>query len=396
MRLAVLFARFGPYHHARLRAAGKVCDLTAIEFSAVDKTYAWEMVNGAEGFERETLFSDADYEGKSPNEVRRALWRALDKCNPAIVAIPGWATVPALLALAWCRHHNVPAILMSDSQEGDEPRTWWKEWVKSRVVKQFGAGLVGGTPHINYLSKLGVLHDRLYVGYDVVDNGYFSNGADLVRRNGPKFREKFSLPNHYFLSSSRFVEKKNLPRLIDAYALLKARNGTNARHLVVIGDGSLRPDLEVQIHKLGLTEQIHLPGFKQYDELPLYYGLADVYIQASTTEQWGLVVNEAMASGLPVLVSNRCGCGPDLVQEGVNGYTFDPYDVEALAELLAKISADRTALETMGQASRTIIANWAPETFAENLLKAAQTAKSQPLPDASWFDRVILKGLVHR
>ena len=88
-----------------------------------------------------------------------------------------------------------------------------------------------------------------------------------------------------------------------------------------------------------LAGDVILAGFKQYDELPAYYGLASAFVHASTTEQWGLVVNEAMASGLPVLVSDRCGCAPDLVEDGVNGFTFDPYDVEALAGLMQRVAA---------------------------------------------------------
>ena len=106
--------------------------------------------------------------------------------------------------------------------------------------------------------------------------------------------------------------------------------------LVLLGDGPLKSDLCRLISDLRLDACVHLPGFKQYHELPVYYGLASAFVHASTTEQWGLVVNEAMASGLPVLVSNRCGCAQDLVKEGVNGFTFDPCNVEQLAQLMLK------------------------------------------------------------
>jgi glycosyltransferase involved in cell wall biosynthesis len=138
------------------------------------------------------------------------------------------------------------------------------------------------------------------------------------------------------------------------------------------------------------------PGFKQYDDLPAYYGLAGAYIQASTTEQWGLVVNEAMAAGLPVIISNRCGCAPDLVEEGRNGYTFDPYDLDALAGLLRKIAADDCDRAAMGQASREIIARWTPQTFAENLGKAAEAALNAPRPQANLLDKALLGALMRR
>lgn len=396
MRISILFARFGPYHHARLRAVGKHCDLTAIEFSAVDKTYAWSAVDGSAGFRRVTLFADNGYEEKLPDEIRNALWQALDDAKPEAVAIPGWAETPALLALAWCRQRHVPSILMSDSQVIDEPRFWWKEWVKARVVKQYSAGFVAGSRHKDYLETLGLPSSRITTGYDVVDNEYFRNGAAHARGNVLTRRKDLALPERYFLTSCRFVEKKNLHGLLTAYAQYCKHARNSAWHLVIIGDGPLRPQLETQISELHLSYQVHLPGFKQYNELPDYYGLASVYIQSSTTEQWGLVVNEAMASGLPVLVSDRCGCAPDLVQGGANGYTFDPLDVERLADLMVKITADQAKLDRMGQESQKIISNWTPETFAENLLKAAEYAIRHPLPRASWLDRAILKGLIYR
>ena len=125
---------------------------------------------------------------------------------------------------------------------------------------------------------------------------------------------------------------------------------------MLLGDGPLKSDLCRLISDLGLQHSVLLPGFKQYPELPAYYGLASAFVHASTTEQWGLVVNEAMASGLPVLVSNRCGCAADLVQEGVNGFTFDPFNVEQLAQLMFQISAFQPfRLSAFGSASREII-----------------------------------------
>ena len=103
-----------------------------------------------------------------------------------------------------------------------------------------------------------------------------------------------------------------------------------------------------------------------------------------------------MASGLPVLVSNRCGCAPDLVQEGVNGFTFDPYNVEELAQLMLKISASNFPLSAFGDASHRIIADWSPERFAFGLQQAVEVALRVSRPRSTWFDRLLLKALVYR
>ena len=134
-----------------------------------------------------------------------------------------------------------------------------------------------------------------------------------------------------------------------------------------------------------------MPGFKQYEELPIYYGLANAFIHASTSEQWGLVVNEAMASGLPVIVSNRCGCAPELVEEGINGFTFDPDDQEQLANRLlevASLSSDRR--QGLGDAGRRIVANFGPERFADGLTHAAEKALEIGPRKPTFLQRVVL------
>jgi len=209
-------------------------------------------------------------------------------------------------------------------------------------------------------------------------------------------RTRLALPIDFFLVSNRFIEKKNLPSLLDAYARYRNQAGPAAWKLVLLGDGPLKLKLQDIVNQYDLTQWVLMPGFKQYDDLPAYYGLAGAFIHASTTEQWGLVVNEAMAAGLPVLVSNRCGCAPDLVEEGRNGYTFDPQDVDALAGLMLKVAADDCDRAAMGQASREIISHWTPQTFAENLSKAVEAAMNAPRLKANLLDKTLLWALIHR
>jgi glycosyltransferase involved in cell wall biosynthesis len=131
-----------------------------------------------------------------------------------------------------------------------------------------------------------------------------------------------------------------------------------------------------------------MPGFRQYDELPAYYGSAGCFVHASTTEQWGLVVNEAMAAGLPVIVSDRCGCAPVLVREGINGHSFAPDNLDALAAAMRAIAsqADDTA---MRDASRALVADWGPDRFGQGMADAvrygmtARPARPSPVARAA-------------
>ena len=396
MTVAILFHRVGPYHHVRLTAINKSIEIVSIEFSKIDYTYAWTELVVEKDYLFHSVFEDDDIDNKPAHIVSEKIKNSLTSLQPKLVAIPGWSSPAALAALAWCCSFGIPAVLMSDSAAHDSPRTWWGELIKSRIVRMFSAAMVGGTPHVEYVCALGMAPNKVFVGYDVVDNNYFLIEANKIRVNGPAFRRQHDLPDQYFLASNRFIEKKNLSRLLEAYAIYVLRAGNAAWSLVLLGDGELKQAIMAQVAHLRLTDRVSFPGFKQYNELPIYYGLANAFVHTSTTEQWGLVVNEAMASGLPLLVSDRCGCVSDLVHNGVNGYTFDPYDIKELSELMVQIAGESCDLVSMGQASLEIIARWSPEAFAAGMMKSAVAAMSSPLPRIGWFDRAILWVLMRR
>jgi glycosyltransferase involved in cell wall biosynthesis len=343
------------------------------------------------------LFCDADVNRKPAREVARRVRDALDRLAPSVLAVPGWSHPAALRGLAWCLRNSRSAVLMSESTAHDERRVFWREWIKRRVVRLFAAALVGGAPQAAYARELGIPEEAIFPGYDAVDNAYFAEQAARVRDMAEVERARLDLPVRFFLGASRFIAKKNLPRLLEAYAAYRRRAGADAWHLVLLGDGALRSAIESRIAWPDLAGHVMLPGFRQYDELPAYYGLASAFVHASTTEQWGLVVNEAMASGLPVIVSERCGCVPDLVEDGVNGFTFDPYAVQALAALMQRVAAmteERRA--AMARAGQRIIANWGPERFADGLMQAVQAALGQPPRIPSLFDHALLWALARR
>ena len=395
--VALAFHRFGPYHRARLEAVrARSARVQSLEFSSVDETYAWERVRIAGGM-HVSVFADADVDRKSSREVAQRVSQALDRLRPAVLAIPGWSHPAALSGLAWSLRNARSAVLMSESTAGDEPRRPWREWIKRRVVRLFAAALVGGGPQAAYVGALGMPEEAIFPGYDAVDNAYFETRAATTRAQAERLRSELDLPPAFFLASCRFVPRKNLSRLIEAFARYRARAGQQGWGLVLLGSGVLASRIEAQVRELGLAGAVRLPGFIQYEALPSYYGLAGAFVHASTSEQWGLVVNEAMASGLPVLVSERCGCAPDLVEDGVNGFTFDPHDVEELAGLMQRVAAmtDQRRL-AMGRAGQRIVADWGPERFADGLMRAVQVAMRRPPPKVSWFDRQLLAGLINR
>ena len=396
--IAIFFDRLGPYHWARLRAAARLFRVVAVETCAVTREYQWESIEEPGAFERVTLVDDVS-DGRRLKRalLRQRIAKVLREVDPAVALIPGWATPASLIALEWCLRNQRPAVVMSESNAFDEKRYALAELIKRIVVSLFSAGLAGGQLQKEYLITLGLPSNHVFTGYDVVDNDYFATNAAHVRENRTAFRRELSLPENYFLASARFVPKKNLRRLMEGFACYRNLAAPNHWKLVLLGDGPLRPELVTLRRKLHLDNDILMRGFIQYRDLPAYYALASAFVHASTTEQWGLVVNEAMATGLPLIVSNRCGCVPDLVAEGKNGFTFNPESVEELGKLMVDVSrfSDRR-LEEMRAESRRIVAGFTPTHFATAAQHAIDVAKAPPIYRATPFSSLLLKALIYR
>ena len=387
--VAIVFRHIGPYHHARLNAAAERLSVSGFEWSAKAED-AWGAADSLARYEKVSLCPEATDQYPKKTELGRAFWSALEQANPDVVAVNGWNNFGSLIAARCCVRRGIPMVVMSESARQDEPRTWWKEMMKRRIVDLYSAALVGGQLHVDYLAELGMPRERVFTGYDVVDNDYFAQRALEIRNSKLEIREKYGLPENYFLASARFIEKKNLPRLIRAYAEYRQRSNWDAPwDLVLLGDGPLRETLNSQLSTLNLHAYVHLPGFRPYGELPVYYALAKALVHPSTTEQWGLVVNEAVASGLPVIVSNRCGCVPELVQD--NGFTFDATDEHELASrLLEMASLSYHDLKQFGEASSRIAERFGPELFGEGLEQAASVAMHLKQKKFGVIDRALV------
>jgi 1,2-diacylglycerol 3-alpha-glucosyltransferase len=347
----------------------------------------------SEAFERRTLFPGKTWLDVSGKTRRAAIRKALDELNPAVVCINGWSIGGAIASLEWAVERNRKVVLFSDSNQFDQRRYKLLESIKKRFVALADAALAGGTCSVHYLTELGMKSEQIFLGYDVIDNDHFASATS----NRDDFIGPIGIAHGpYFLAAARFEEKKNHVLFLRAYAKFREIVGVNAWPLVLLGDGKLRREIEAERDRLGLGPYLILPGFVGYDDLPYWYRHAACLIHPSTTEQWGLVVNEAMASGLPVIVSDRCGCAPDLVENGRNGFTFNPYDVDELASLMQRIASLDCDRAAMGRSSVDIISRWSPETFALNLQSAVNCALRSERRNASLIDRILLRLLSHR
>jgi glycosyltransferase involved in cell wall biosynthesis len=616
-------------------AAAGLGEVTGVELHPRSRTYGWEPGVGRSGAFLKISLPRVEWSGRAERRaLRPSLERVLGKCGPDVVFVNGWGDFMSLETMAWARRAGVRLVVMSETRRVDGARSWWGEWVKSRIVGLCDAGLCGGESHRRYLGELGLAREQVVLGYNAVDNEFFAGAKkpgqqDDGRRDyregreapgdrpsevadapsglwqsprgkalhGPRRSEigdrgdaaaaldgeplrsgsgterspslqgdaldagrwsldasspatsnslpataPEALPRPYFLASNRFIERKNLERLIRAYArycagraaqeidkergagsrelgagsaaqeiedgrskieerkseekaeTLKAESGKSLATsdsplatspigeqcrwvwpLVLLGDGELRGELEGLCASLGLRTiggttnhtKLHergeagpcldkpsgavfsnpstselardsentslirsaddpasspatshsqhatapealsldsaahgaviFAGFRQVGELRDFYAGAGAFIHPALAEPWGLVINEAMASGLPVISSRNVGAAEELVREGVNGFLFDPEDVEELAGLMGRVAEmPREERLAMGEASRGLIAEWGPERFARGAEEAARLAMAGPAKRAGVFDRVLLEVLIRR
>jgi 1,2-diacylglycerol 3-alpha-glucosyltransferase len=390
MHVVVIFHNIGGYHAARLRAAHAICQAQGWQLTAVQETdkaneHPWGNLAKEITFPLKTLLpakNVSDARGRHPQSAvaARRLPACLKQLNPGILVIPGWGYPVSRTALRWAKQRQIPTILMSDSKWDDEPRFWWKEKLKSLLyANHFDAAIVAGTLHRDYLVQLGFPAEAISLGYDTVDNDYFAQQVQQTRKNSQAIRQQQpQIPNRpYFIAVTRFIPRKNVLRLIDAFARYRQISTAElAWDLVICGSGVEETRLRSRIAYHHLEKSIHLPGFKSYQEIPQWFGLASAFVHPALSEQWGLVVNEALASGLPALVSNRCGCFPELIHEGVNGFGFDPENVEQLTQLLLKISQGNVDLRAMSQAALKSIERFSPMAFGNGLMKSIEYARS--------------------
>jgi 1,2-diacylglycerol 3-alpha-glucosyltransferase len=413
--IAVLWAQYGPYHFARVAALKSHAEsqtIHALEIASETADYQWSRSGSTVNLI--TLCPGALAERSSFWYVFFRSRQCFAKLKLDVCFVPSFSPKQSMAALFAARSLGIRTVMMCDSHAGTARKGIVNTWLKRRLTRMFDAALVAGNPQRRYVESLGLPPENIFVGYDAVDNDYFARRANDIRAQAPRIRNSYDLPQRYFLSLGRFLAKKNLATLIRSFRrFLDARSRANT-HLVLVGSGAedtnlrlLCDELRLPVYnKMAMTIDnresstgnsppgVHFYGFRQIDENSIFYALADAFILPSSSEEWGLVVNEAMSCGLPVVVSEAAGCAEDLLRKGgpaaaesphkwepklascvrQNGFVFDPRSVTALADTLLVLDADPVLREKMGEASQSIIQDFSCEKFARNALLAAQTA----------------------
>jgi L-malate glycosyltransferase len=362
-QILVCWYQVGPYHLDRLAALTEAMkpahDVIGIEIASGTTLNLWRDVPRPPGVVVETLFPDSAFEGLGSWAISQRLLKRVAQPRVAAVFFLGYQRIENLLAAWLCRLLGRRAILMTESKFDDFPRSIGAELVKCLSALPYQAALVGGRRHREYVEFLGMRGKPIAFGYDTVsrDRMRATAGREVAPAGTP-------FADRVFLAVARFVTKKNLPFLITAHSRYTELAGADARRLVIVGEGSERPALLAAIDAHTRSELVELTGALQSPDVSRRMASALALCVPSTEEQWGLVVNEAVFLGLPLLVSSRCGSVDSLARNGLNGFVLEPDDLGAWVQGMLRLSSDEAFWAAAARSSAELADRGDTRTFA--------------------------------
>jgi glycosyltransferase involved in cell wall biosynthesis len=339
--LIFVWEQFGAYHVDRLEAVATAAHSAyatiGVEFASRSRTYAWEPVESSSAFVRHTLFPDEVFEDTS--WVQR-LWRLIHVCSiyPRAAIFVCHSERPEIIVgsiLLRLLRHKVYALLETKFDDKQRDILW--ESLKHFAFRVYHGGLLGGSRHAKYYQFLGFSPSSLHVGYDTVSVERIRTLAGIEPGPGG-----YPFEDRHFTIVARFVEKKNLKLALEAYAIY-CRETLQDRHrrLVLCGSGPLETELRRYVQSLGLgSDSVVFAGFLNAGDVAKCLGRSLALILPSREEQWGLVVNEALAVGVPILCSDHVGARDTLVRNAVNGYIFESDNAVGLARAMIRLATD--------------------------------------------------------
>lgn len=336
----------------------------------------WRVYKDEIGFSYEVLPSARIRGRRSSLLLNWKLRSSLEKFAPEAIICGGYNYVASWEALWWAKNRDVELILWSESNQHDaRSGRGVVESLKTYFLSQCDRFVVPGTAAREYLELLGAKTRDISIAPNAVDNEWFQARALTIREQSSGFRAKFGLPPRFLLFTGRLVPAKGVFDLLEAYAELASEVRAEVG-LVFAGDGESKEKLVRRARTIS-PGTILFPGFLQREDLAGFYALAEALVLPTHSDPWGLVVNEAMSCGLPVIVTNLAGCAPDLVDDGWNGYVVALETPEQLSVAILSLANDSELRRRMCVNSLERIQHFSPEVCAEGLAAATLATASE-------------------
>jgi glycosyltransferase involved in cell wall biosynthesis len=293
-----------------------------------------------------------------------------------VLWVHGYATVNSLHAMLAAKSLGIPVLLRGDMWLRDRPRGQAKLALKTfffHLLKHLVDGVLSvGTLNAAYWRHhLGTDFPQFMMPY-AVDNDYFQQRSRIASEQRHELLNELNLDptRPVILFASKLQKRKRCEDLLEAYKKLSPAPGIEPHpYLVIVGDGEERAALERQAAETGFSG-IRFCGFRNQSELPRFFDIATVFVLPSRHEPWGLIVNEVMNAGRAVILSDDCGCQPDLITDGIEGCVFPVGDVDALASALQRVLITPETAAQMGQRGLERINHWSFEQDIQSLRQA--------------------------
>lgn len=314
-----------------------------------------------EGYSYEFLpnFSPRPNQSNFSGLINPTIIQKLKEGSFDAVWIHGWNSLTNILAMFTAFNLKIPVLLRSESNLLNEKatiKTNIKKNILSNIFKKVSGFLSIGKYNSDFYLSYSVPNEKIFLVPYTVDNDYFINKANELKPRKDKLKEKHGIPKDLpvILFSGKLIPQKRPMDLLIAYSKVIQ---TTKSVLIFVGDGILRNELENYV-KVNNLKLVYFVGFKNQTEIPEFYALADVLALPSAYEPWGLVINEAMCFGLPVITSDKVGAAGDLVKEGENGFIYSCGDINSLSKLIQQLLTNNDLLISASKKSSEIIINW--------------------------------------
>lgn len=297
--------------------------------------------------------------------------RVLRESNPDVLLITGWHAFPLVQALMAGRRLGIPTLLRGESNDL-RPRPFWVRRIHRLLFSRVSAFLAIGKANRRLYEENGVSPNRILDAPYSVENERFGATSRALRSLRKELRHEWAISQtgFCFLFAGKLQQKKRPLDLLPA--LERVVSSHPDAHLLVVGSGELECEMRRIVSERRLP--VTFAGFLNQTEIPRAYAATDALVLPSGYgETWGLVVNEAMAAGIPAIVSDRVGCREDLIDEGISGLSFPFGDVSTLAARMVELAENPVRAADMGAAAQLRVQrDYSMERAVEGTITAAR------------------------
>jgi glycosyltransferase involved in cell wall biosynthesis len=298
------------------------------------------------------------------------LGTALEQAQPDAILCGGYNYLSSWRAAWWARRKRVPLIVWVESTARDfRSRRPTVESLKRKFLQSCHAFVVAGKSSSDYLTDYHVPRQLIFRAPNAIDSDFFSRRAGEIRLEAHAHRTRLVLPQRYFLFVGRLIPEKGVFDLLTAYGALPPELRAEIS-LVFVGIGSAQQELVARA-KFMSPGSVKFTGFAQRDDLASYYALAESFVFPTLSDPWGLVVNEAMVCGLPIIVSDAAGCAADMVEDGWNGCVFPAGNTQRLTRALEEMALRGAKVGEMSERSLQRVRQYSPRHCAAGIAQAA-------------------------